>query len=69
MISPEPGYYKSFKIHLFPIQDEKSELTYMVLNFHMEEQYPEQVFLFQIIIFLILFAVYFHVAIVHKFLF
>lgn len=43
MISPEPGYYKSFKIHLFPIQDEKSELTYMVLNFHMEEQYPEQV--------------------------
>ena len=43
MISPEPGYYKSFRIHLFPIQDEKSELTYLVLHFHLEEQYPEQV--------------------------
>jgi len=43
MISPEPGYYKSFKIQLFPLQEEKSNLTYLVLNFHLEEQYPEQV--------------------------
>lgn len=43
MISPEPGYYKSFKIHLFPIQEENSELNYLILHFHLEEQYPEQV--------------------------
>ena len=43
MISPEPGYYKSFKIHLFPIQDDQSQSTYLLLNFHLEEQYPEQV--------------------------
>lgn len=43
MISPEPGYYKSFKITLFPIQEENSELNYLILHFHLEEQYPEQV--------------------------
>ena len=69
MISPEPGYYKSFKIHLFPIQDEKSELTYMVLNFHMEEQYPDQVCLYKIIIFLRYNSLFHDVAIAHKFLF
>lgn len=43
MISPEPGYYKSFEIRLFPIQDERTEDSYIVLHFHLEEQYPEQV--------------------------
>ena len=42
MNPPEPGFYKSLTVTLSPDHAGNTEVMFISITFHLEEQYPEQ---------------------------